>query len=142
MWTGAAGTSNRDVTYVHAGTYKVEGNGDAPLDKELRADMQRHVDRYDRMFAESVARNRGMTVERGEGEFGQGRIVGAQDAVPRGMADRLRTFKAAVREVGGRISGRERIALRRRKVFANFYSMRSRNGSLRNTATSISWPNW
>lgn len=58
----------------------VEGNADAPLDKESRAEMQRRVDRYYRMFVESVARNRGTSVERVESEFGQGRIVGAQDA--------------------------------------------------------------
>jgi hypothetical protein len=41
-----------------------ERNADAPLDKESRTEMQRHVDRYYRMFVESVARNGGTTVER------------------------------------------------------------------------------
>jgi len=89
---------------------------DAPIDKESRAEMQRHVDRYYRMFVESVARNRGTTVERVESEFGQGRIVGATDAVRRGMADRVGTFEDVVRDVAGRVSARDRLALRRRRM--------------------------
>jgi signal peptide peptidase SppA len=104
------------VTYIHAGKYKVEGNADAPLDKEARGEMQRHVDRYYRMFVESVARNRGTTVERVETEFGQGRIVGAEDALRRGMADRMGTLEDAVREVNGRTGMTPRVALRRRRV--------------------------
>jgi len=104
------------VTYIHAGKYKVEGNADAPLDKESQAEMQRHVDRYYRMFVESVARNRSTTVERVESEFGQGRIVGAQDAVRRGMGDRVGTLPDAIQEVIGRASARDRVAIRRRRV--------------------------
>ena len=52
------------------GKYKIEGNADAPLDKESRAEMQRHVDRYYRMFVESVARNRATTVDRVESARG------------------------------------------------------------------------
>ena len=58
--------------------------------------MQRHVDRYYRMFVESVARNRNTSVKQVESEFGQGRIVGAQDAVRRGMAERVGTLDEAV----------------------------------------------
>lgn len=94
----------------------MEGNADAPLDKESRAEMQRHVDRYYRMFVESVARNRGTSVDRVESEFGQGRIVGAQDAVRRGMADRVGTFEDAARAIRGRDSTRDRMAMRRRRV--------------------------
>ena len=94
----------------------MEGNADAPLDKESREEMQRHVDRYYRMFVESVARNRGSSVERVESEFGQGRIVGAQDAITRGMADRVGTFEDAVRAISGSDSVRNRMAMRRRRV--------------------------
>jgi ClpP class serine protease len=104
------------VTYIHAGKYKVGGNPDAPLDKEARADMQRHLDRYYSMFVESVARNRGTTLERVEAEFGQGRIVGAADAVRKGMADRVGRFEDAIRTLGGRVAGQDRMAVRRRTV--------------------------
>lgn len=104
------------VTYIHAGHYKVEGNPDAPLDKESRAEMQRHVDRYYRMFVESVARNRGTTVDRVESEFGQGRIVGGEDVVRRGMADRTGTFDDVAQEVGQRMGSVARFAVRRRRV--------------------------
>lgn len=104
------------VTYIHAGKYKVEGNADAPLDKESRAEMQRHVDRYYRMFVESVARNRATTVDRVESEFGQGRIVGAQDSVTRGMGDRVGSIEDAARRLTGRIASQDRLAMRRRRV--------------------------
>jgi len=104
------------VTYIHAGKYKVEGNSDEPLSKEARAEMQRHVDRYYRMFVESVARNRSTTPEQVESEFGQGRIVGAQDALRNGLATRIGTFAEAVKDLSGIISSRDRMALRRRRV--------------------------
>jgi signal peptide peptidase SppA len=115
-WSKSNEQQGLGVTYIHAGKYKVEGNADAPLDKESRAEMQRHVDRYYRMFVESVARNRATTVERVESEFGQGRIVGAQDAMRRGMADRVGTLEEAVQDVSARVSVRDRLTMRRRRV--------------------------
>jgi ClpP class serine protease len=50
------------------------------------------------MSLESVARNRMTSVERVEAEFGLGRIVSDQDAVLRGVADRVGTVDEAVRE--------------------------------------------
>jgi hypothetical protein len=47
-------------------------NPDVPLDKESLAEMQRHVDRYYRMFVESVARNRATSTDRVESEFWPG----------------------------------------------------------------------
>ena len=96
-WSKSNEQQGIGVTYIHAGKYKVEGLPDAPLEKEARGEMQRHVDRYYRMFVESVARNRGVTVERVEAEFGQGRIVGAADAIIRGMAARIATARKRFR---------------------------------------------
>ena len=104
------------VTYIHAGKYKVEGHPDAPLDKEAKAEMQRHVDRYYSMFVEAVARNRNTTPERVEAEFGQGRIVGAADAVRTGMAERVGTLEVVVRNLSERIGSRDRLAMRHRRV--------------------------
>lgn len=114
-WSGWNAENGLKVTYIHAGKYKVEGNPDEPLEKEALAEMQRHVDRYYRMFVESVARNRGTTVERVESDFGQGRIFGAADAVRRGMADRVGMLGELVREISGR-AGMGRLSMRRRRV--------------------------
>ena len=78
--------------------------------------MQRHVDRYYRMFVESVATNRGTTPERVEAEFGQGRIVGAADAVMRGMATRIATSQEAIQDLTGATATRRRMAARRLSV--------------------------
>lgn len=103
------------VTYVTAGRHKVEGNPDEPLDKEARAELQRHVDRYYGLFVQSVARNRKTTVERVEADFGQGRIVGAEDAVRRNMADKVGTIQEAIAALNSRmVSGRGTKAERRR----------------------------
>lgn len=83
------------VTYVTAGKYKVEGNSDEPLGEEARSEFQRHVDRYYGMFVRGVAANRGITPSQVEKDFGQGRVVGARDAVERGMADRVGTLEEA-----------------------------------------------
>jgi signal peptide peptidase SppA len=110
------------VTYITQGQYKVEGNPDAPLEKEARAELQRHVDRYYGMFVQSVARNRGTTVEKVESDFGQGRIVGAESAMKRGMVDRIGTIEDAVRHLNGRMTSargtkadRRRLGLERAK---------------------------
>jgi signal peptide peptidase SppA len=115
-WSKSNEQQGIGVTYINAGKYKVEGHQDAPLDKEVRAEMQRHVDRYYRMFVESVARNRGTTVDRVESGFGQGRIVGAAEAMRRGMLHRVGTLAEAVQDVRTRASEQNRIAMRRRRV--------------------------
>lgn len=83
------------VTYITAGKYKVEGNSDEPLSGEARGELQRHVDRYYGLFVRGLAANRGITPAQVEADFGQGRVVGAKEAVERGMADRVGTLEEA-----------------------------------------------
>lgn len=104
------------VTYVTAGRHKVEGNPDEPLDKEARAELQRHVDRYYGMFVQSVARNRKTTREQVEADFGQGRIVGSEDAVRRNMADRVGTMQDAIASLNGRVASSRGTKAERRRL--------------------------
>jgi signal peptide peptidase SppA len=104
------------VTYVTAGRHKVEGNPDEPLDKEARAELQRHVDRYYGMFVGSVARNRQTTREQVEADYGQGRIVGAEDAVRRNMADKVGTFAEAVAALNARVASERGTKAERRRL--------------------------
>ena len=115
-WSRSNEQQGIGVTYIHAGKYKVEGNPDRPLDKEARAEMQRHVDRYYRMFVESVARNRSTTVERVESEFGQGRIVGANDGIRHAMADHAGTYADAHIALTDRIRGAVQLRTRRHRL--------------------------
>lgn len=84
------------VTLVSAGKYKVEGNPYEPLGDEAREEMQRQVDRYHEMFVAAVARNLGVSGGAVKRDFGEGRTVGAKEAVARGMADKVATLESVI----------------------------------------------
>jgi len=87
------------VTLVSAGRYKVEGNPYEPLGDEARAAIQGRVDDYYRLFARAVAKGRGTTPAAVRDGFGQGRVVGADEAVRLGMADRVATLDQEIARV-------------------------------------------
>lgn len=60
------------------------------------ADIQEQVNRYYDMFVADVARNRGVSESAVRNGFGEGRAVGAQEAVRLGMADRIDTLDNVV----------------------------------------------
>jgi signal peptide peptidase SppA len=80
------------TTLISAGRYKVEGNEFAPLGVEAQAAVQARVDQFYRMFTNAVARDRGRSAAEIRGGFGEGRLVGAEDALRLGMVDRVATF--------------------------------------------------
>jgi signal peptide peptidase SppA len=88
------------VTLIHAGEFKVEGNPFEPLTKEAVAAIQGRVDDYYKAFTTAVAKGRGVSVNDVRGGFGQGRVVGAKQAIDAGMADKIETLDATVRRVG------------------------------------------
>lgn len=98
-WSKALEDMGIDVSFIHAGDFKVEGNAFEPLGDEARSQLQREVDAGYAQFLAAVARNRGVTTEMVEETFGQGRMVSAEDAVRRGMADGVATLQQAVAEV-------------------------------------------
>jgi ClpP class serine protease len=85
------------VKLVSAGKYKVERADTGPLSDEAEAALQADVDRYYSMFVADVAKGRGVPVETVRSEFGEGRAVGAKEAVGRGMASAVGTFGDAYR---------------------------------------------
>lgn len=84
------------VSLVSAGKYKTEANPYQPLTDEARAAMQARVDDYYGAFVGAVARGRGVSAADVRDGFGEGRVVGADDAVRLGMADRVGTLGDAV----------------------------------------------
>jgi len=80
------------VTLVSAGKYKTEGNPFEPLSAEAQAYAQEQVNSMYGLFVQAVARGRGVSAADVQGGFGQGRLVGAQQAVALGMADRVDTM--------------------------------------------------
>ncbi len=87
-------------TIIHAGKFKAEGSPFVPLDDEAKAEFQRTVDSYYDTFVSAVARNRGITVSKVKSDFGQGRVLRADDAQSVGMVDRVATLNDVLERLG------------------------------------------
>lgn len=96
-------------TIIASSRYKGEGSEYAPLAPEARSEYQRRVDEIHARFVADVARFRGVPTTTVEERFGQGRVVGARDAVSRGMLDGLAT-SASEALLGGSRRGRSSVS--------------------------------
>lgn len=84
------------VTLIKEGKFKTEGNPYEPLSDEAFAVIQSRVrEAYD-SFVGAVARNRDVSLEDVVKGFGEGRVVGAKQAIRLGMADRIETLEQTV----------------------------------------------
>jgi len=73
------------VTFITYGDHKAEGNPYEPLADGARARIQAEIDKMGRLFVETVARNRGMTIE--DVENTQAACYMGRDGVLIGFAD-------------------------------------------------------
>lgn len=87
------------TTVVTSAPYKAEMAPIAPLSEEARGEMQAKVQHYHGLFTKAVAKGRGVSEARVEADFGKGRMVTAQAAVDRGMADRVATLEQVLRRL-------------------------------------------
>ena len=92
----------KQVTLIHAGKYKVEGNPFEPLSDEARADVQARVDEVHAMFTKAIAKGRGVEPAAVRGGFGEGRTLGAKAALGERMVDRIETLDEAISRLRGR----------------------------------------
>ena len=83
-------------TLISAGKFKVEGNPYEPLSEEAMAEMQGRADRVYGDFVAAVARGRGVSADAVRSGYGQGRVVGAKQAVALGLADRVDTLEGTL----------------------------------------------
>jgi signal peptide peptidase SppA len=83
-------------TLISAGKYKTEGHPFGPLTEEARLNIQKRVDEYYAMFVRDVARFRDKPINAIYNGFGEGRVVGATEAVRLGMADSVGTLEMVV----------------------------------------------
>jgi signal peptide peptidase SppA len=98
-------------TLVKAGEHKAEANPYEPLSDDDKAAMQSRINAYYALFTKRVARGRAVSVESVRGaEFGEGRVVGAPDAVSAGMADEIGTFGDVLRGITRETSTRAALA--------------------------------
>jgi signal peptide peptidase SppA len=108
-------------TLIKAGPNKAEGHPAFPLGEEPAAYMQSRVDDYYAMFVRDVAKGRGVPVSTVRERFGGGRMVGAQEAVRLGMADRVDSLANSIRRMeltAGRPArtAAASVAMRRRRL--------------------------
>jgi capsid assembly protease len=89
------------TTLISAGKYKTEGHPYAPLSEEAAAAMQSRVNDYYGMFTGAVAKGRRARLDTVRNGFGEGRTVGAPQAVRLGMADRVATLDDTVARLRG-----------------------------------------
>ena len=90
------------VSLVSAGKYKTEGNPFEPLSEEARANLASRVNDYYGMMTARIAAGRGVSADAVRSGFGEGRVVGAKQAVKLGMADRVETLEATIDRLAAR----------------------------------------
>lgn len=108
------------TTLISAGRYKTEASPFEPLTEEAHKAIQKRVNEYYDMFVDAVARGRGVTTKTVREGFGEGRMVGAKEAVKLGMADRVATPQEMIQRLQSgrpRRSGRRATVDTRRFVF-------------------------
>lgn len=76
-------------TLIKAGKYKGEGMPQFPLDPDTEAYLQSRVDEFYGKFTQAIAKGREVSVKDVRDGYGQGRTMGADQAVKEGLADRI-----------------------------------------------------
>lgn len=100
-WSGAYEQAGVTPTLIKYGEHKAEGIDIEPLTQDARDYFQKRVDDYGEMFTAAVAKYRKTDTSKVKREFGQGRVVGAKEAVRLGMADRVESLQATLARLAG-----------------------------------------
>lgn len=77
----------RQVTFVHAGSRKVDGNAAQPLPDDVRARLQADIDSVYALFIQTVARNRGLSEQAVRNT--QAGLFGSAEALELGLVDEI-----------------------------------------------------
>lgn len=93
-----------NVTMVAAGKYKVELASVHPLTDTAKAHMQEIVDTIYTKFVKAVGRNRNTPIGKVRKDYGEGRVLMADDALEAGMVDRIIPFDELLRKLTGAAS--------------------------------------
>jgi len=86
------------ATYIKAGRYKAAGNPDEPLSDDAKEMYQKLVDNDYRVFVESVADYRGVTVEEVVQNWADAKLFSASEAVSNGLIDGIVSFNELIND--------------------------------------------
>lgn len=81
------------VSLVSAGKFKTEANPFEPLSADARAHLQSQVDTTHGKFLKALSTFRDKPLDDVRKNFGQGRLMNAEDSVAAGLADRALSFE-------------------------------------------------
>ena len=93
-----------NVTVISAGKYKTEGNPYQPLNDDAQAFMQSRVDDYYNSFVACVASARGVSTDYVKNNMGQGRVLGANEALKQKMIDGVMTMPQLIKKMSLQLS--------------------------------------
>lgn len=85
-------------TLIFAGSHKVDGNPFGPLSASVQADLQAEVLTFYEMFIGLVASGRGPKLTEEMARATEARVFIGQEAVTRGLADRIASLDAVISE--------------------------------------------
>lgn len=91
-----------NVTLVHAGKHKVDGNPYQPMPDDVKKRMQARIDTLYSIFITAVARNRDMDEQAVRDT--EALTYGAEDAVKVGLADAVASFDDALADFAGKLA--------------------------------------
>ena len=86
-----------NITLVSAGKFKTEAHQFGPLDADARAFLQSRTDDYYAAFTKAVAAGRGVPIDSVRSGMGQGRVLGAAQAMSERMVDGVMPFGEVLR---------------------------------------------
>lgn len=81
------------IEMVTAGKYKTEYASTGPLSADARENLQMQVDYTYGKFLAALKRNRNTTLDKVKKDFGEGRILNADQAKEAGMIDKILSFE-------------------------------------------------
>lgn len=89
-------------TLIYAGAHKVDGNPFGPLSDAVKSDLQVEVAKFYDQFVSLVAQGRGDRLTEQHARATEARVFIGQEAIDRGLADRMASFDAVLASLQGK----------------------------------------
>ena len=102
-------------TLITSAPFKNEAASHQPLSDDARAHLQAQVNAFGAMFESRIASNRGIDPAIVRANYGQGRMVMAEQAVAQGMADGIATLDETIARLSAGAAPAKRFAAQREK---------------------------